>query len=88
METLVLAQDETYDHFIPFHCVMNGSPVSLDYCDPILGKLNGYGNLQPLFHEFATLLANGHYHEIAKDKKLRCFERGYYSTFHSRYGRG
>ena len=88
VETLVLAQDETYDHFIPFHCVMNGSPVSLDYCDPILGKLNGYGNLQPLFHEFATLLANGHYREIAKDKKLRCFERGYYSTFHSRYGRG
>lgn len=79
METLVLAQDETYDHFIPFHCVMNGSPVSLDYCDPILGKLNGYGNLQPLFHEFATLLANGHYREIAKDKKLRCFERGYYA---------
>lgn len=68
VETLVLAQDETYDHFIPFHCVMNGSPVSLDYCDPILGKLNGYGNLQPLFHEFATLLANGHYREIAKDK--------------------
>ena len=58
---------------------MNGSPVSLDYCDPILGKLNGYGNLQPLFHEFATLLANGHYREIAKDKKLRCFERGYYA---------
>ena len=79
VETLVLAQDETYDHFIPFHCVMNGSPVSLDYCDPILGKLNGYGNLQPLFHEFATLLANGHYREIAKDKKLRCFERGYYA---------
>ena len=78
VETLVLAQDETYDHFIPFHCV-NGSPVSLDYCDPILGKLNGYGNLQPLFHEFATLLANGHYREIAKDKKLRCFERGYYA---------
>ena len=79
VETLVLAQDETYDHHIPFHCVMAGLPVSLDYCDPILGKLNGYGNLQPLFHEFASLLANGHYHEIAKDKNLRCFERGYYA---------
>ena len=78
-ETLVIAQDETSDHYVPFNCMINGNPLDTKFCDPIVEKLNGYGNLQPLFHEFALMLKNGQYEQVAQNPKLHCFERGYYA---------
>ncbi len=78
-ETLVIAQDETSDHYVPFKCMINGNPINTDFCDPIVEKLNGFGNLQPLFHEFALMLKNGQYEQVAQNSNLHCFERGYYT---------
>lgn len=80
VETLVIAQDENYDYYIPFQCLLNGDNIDGSYCNNIITRLNGYGNLQPLFHEFSKMLNANGYQELQKDPSLRCFERTYYTN--------
>ncbi len=80
LQTILLANSERSDRFIPFNCVLNQRPVELDHCDPILEAFNGYGNLQPLFSEFGKLLQKGQYDVVKNNKDLYCFERCYYES--------